>query len=63
MRGYLESELPQRLVAEFFAAGKAVGAICRGVVLAARATDPGTGRSVLHGRRTTALTWALEKDG
>lgn len=63
MREYLESELLQRLVAAFFAAKKPVGAICHGVVLAARSTDPGTGRSVLYGRRTTALTWALEKAG
>jgi hypothetical protein len=27
----------------------------------ARTTDPDTGRSVLHGRKTTALTWALER--
>jgi hypothetical protein len=31
------------------------------VLLAARSIDPATGRSVLHGRRTTALTWALER--
>ena len=29
--------------------------------MAARAVDPVTERSVLHGRRTTALTWALER--
>ena len=29
--------------------------------LLARSLDPATGRSVLHGRRTTALTWELEK--
>ncbi|MFN2427695.1 MAG: type 1 glutamine amidotransferase domain-containing protein [Candidatus Binatia bacterium] len=63
MREYLESDRLQRLVAEFFAAGKPVGAICHGVVLAARSVDPASGRSVLHGRRTTALTWALEKAG
>jgi putative intracellular protease/amidase len=63
MREYLESEVLQRLVAAFFSAGKPVGAICHGVVLAARSTDPATGRSVLYGRKTTALTWALEKAG
>lgn len=63
MREYLESGLLQRLVVAFFAAGKPVGAICHGVVLAARSIDPATGRSVLDGRRTTALTWALEKAG
>jgi protease I len=38
-----------------------VGAICHGVLLAARAL--GAGRSVLRGRRTTALTRTLELSG
>src|SRR3546814_5997737 len=33
----------------------------RGVVLAARSISRRSGRSVLHGRRTTALTWSLER--
>ncbi|MFD3330784.1 hypothetical protein ACFWW8_37205, partial [Streptomyces sp. NPDC058701] len=37
-----------------------VAAVCHGVLLAAQAKDPGTGRSVLHGRRATALTSLLE---
>jgi len=61
MREYLESELLQRVVAEFFEAGKPVAAICHGVVLAARSISPRTGKSVLHGRKTTALTWEFEK--
>jgi len=61
MRPYLESELLQALVVESFRRGLPVAAICHGVLLAARSTDPGTGRSVLHGRRTTALTWTLER--
>ena len=61
MRDYLESETLQRVVAAFFDAGKPVAAICHGVVLAARSVSPRTGRSVLHGRKTTALTWKLEK--
>ena len=61
MREYLESPLLQRLVAEFFDEGKPVGAICHGAVLAARSVSPKTGRSVLHGRKTTALTWKLER--
>jgi putative intracellular protease/amidase len=63
MREYLESDRLQNLVVEFFKAGKPVGAICHGVVLAARSIDPRTGLSVLHGRKTTALTWALERSG
>lgn len=60
VREYLESESLQRVVAAFFAANKPMAAICHGVVLAARSRGV-DGRSVLHGRRTTALTWALEK--
>jgi putative intracellular protease/amidase len=60
VREYLESPLLQTTVAAFFAADKPVAAICHGVVLAARSKGA-DGRSVLHGRRTTALTWALEK--
>jgi putative intracellular protease/amidase len=61
MREYLESGILQRIVATFFDAGKPVAAICHGVVLAARSISPRSGRSVLHGRRTTALTWPLER--
>ncbi len=61
MREYLESPLLQAAVVQAFAADRPVGAICHGVLLAARSIDPATGRSVLHGRRTTALTWALER--
>ncbi|WP_267226649.1 DJ-1/PfpI family protein [Dyella silvae] len=60
VRIYLESTLLQNAVAAFFAADKPVAAICHGVVLAARSRGA-NGRSVLHGRRTTGLTWALEK--
>src|SRR6201996_2541639 len=60
MRGYLESEILQRHVVEFFDAEKPVAAICHGVLLAARSISPRTGRSVLYGYKTTALTWALE---
>jgi len=61
MRTYLESETLQRFVGAFFDSGKPVGAICHGVVLAARSVVPSTGRNALYGRRTTALTWALER--
>lgn len=62
MREYLESRDLQKRVTEFFAAGLPVAAICHGVLLAARSRGP-DGRSVLFGRRTTALTWALERAG
>ena len=38
-----------------------MAAICHGVLLAARSGTAYGGRSVLFGRRTTALTWALER--
>ena len=63
MREYLESNVLQRLVAQFFEAGLPVAAICHGVLLAARSGTADGGRSVLFGRRTTALTWALERKG
>ncbi len=61
MRAYLESETLQRLVVSFFEAERPVAAICHGVLLAARSISKRTGRSVLYGYRTTALTWALER--
>lgn len=67
MRPYLESRTLQAFVAGFFesvdAQGqhKPVAAICHGVLLAARSVSPTTGKSVLYGRKTTALTWKLER--
>jgi putative intracellular protease/amidase len=61
MRQYLEDPLLQRFVADFFDSGKPVAAICHGVVLAARSISSRTGKSALYGRKTTALTWTLEK--
>jgi putative intracellular protease/amidase len=60
MRDYLESKTLQRHVADFFEAQKPVATICHGVLLAARSRSARTAYSVLHGYRTTALTWALE---
>ena len=61
MREYLESPQLMNVVRDFFAAGKPVAAVCHGVLLAARTIDPATGRSVLYGRKTTALTWSFER--
>jgi putative intracellular protease/amidase len=61
MRPYLESPEVQRMAVDSFRAERPVGAICHGVLVAARAIDPVTERSVLYGRQTTALTWALER--
>jgi putative intracellular protease/amidase len=61
MRRYLESPLLQDLVVSGFRRQMPVAAVCHGVLLVARSVDPATGRSVLHGRQTTALTWSLEQ--
>jgi putative intracellular protease/amidase len=61
MRSYIDSDALHRLVVDAFARKLKVAAICHGVLLAARSVDPSTGRSVLYGHRTTALTWALER--
>lgn len=65
MKEYLESSQLQKIVSEFFKSDKAVGAICHGVVLAGR-SNLENGKSVLHGKKTTALlntqelsAWAL----
>lgn len=67
VKSYLGSETLQGFVADFFDAQdaqgqhKPVAAICHGVVLAARSISKTTQRSVLYGRKTTALTWKLEQ--
>jgi protease I len=59
MKEYLESHVLQGLVTAMFAHDKPVGAICHGVLLAVRSLGP-DGRSVLHGRQTTALLRSQE---
>ena len=48
-------------MADFWATGRPVGAICHGVLVLARTLDPATGRSVLHDRRTTCLPKYMER--
>jgi putative intracellular protease/amidase len=60
MTAYLESERLASFVADFFDADKPVGAICHGVVVAARAQSKKTGESALYGHKTTSLTWQQE---
>jgi putative intracellular protease/amidase len=60
MRQYLGSEVVQRLTAAFFATDKPIAAICHGVLVAARAKQE-SGRSVLHGLRTTCLPKYMER--
>src|SRR5689334_12717934 len=61
MRQYLGSAELQAKVAEFWALERPVGAICHGVLVLARATDPATGRRLLAGRRTTCLPKYMER--
>ncbi|MBL4789412.1 MAG: DJ-1/PfpI family protein [Kordiimonadaceae bacterium] len=61
VREYLESEVLQLFVATFFSMKKPVGAICHGVVLMARCISTETGKSILHGYKTTALLEKQEK--
>jgi putative intracellular protease/amidase len=60
MRSLLESEQAKRIALHFFKANKPVAAVCHGVLLLARTLDPDTGRSVLHGRKVTALLKNME---
>ncbi len=59
MKSYLESEILQQKVAKYFSQEKPLGAICHGVVLAARSKTE-NGKSVLHQRRVTALPKWME---
>lgn len=58
---YLESRELRTAIVDFFARDLPVGAICHGVVAACRAIDPTTGKSVLYGRKTTALLKRQER--
>lgn len=58
MKEYLESTTLQKVVVDFFSSNKIVGAICHGVVLAARSKN--NGESVLKNRKTTALLKSQE---
>ncbi|HTJ41942.1 MAG TPA: type 1 glutamine amidotransferase domain-containing protein [Kofleriaceae bacterium] len=54
MKQYLGSEALHRFVADFWATGRPVGAICHGVLVLARA-------GVLSGKRTTCLPKYMER--
>jgi len=61
MRQYLDSAMLQEKVAAFARLDRPLGAICHGTVLLARSRDAATGRSVLHGHRTTCLPKYMER--
>lgn len=60
MKTYLESAELQSYVGHYFKTGKPLGAICHGNIVLARSRDPGTDRSILYGRRVTALPAMME---
>ncbi len=60
MKVYLESALVQATVVEMARENKPIGAICHGVLVAARSRTA-TGKSVLFGRKVTALTKMQER--
>ena len=60
VKEYLESDILQGLVSDFFSHNKPIAAICHGVVLAARSKNKQTGKSVLYNYRTTALLKSQE---
>jgi putative intracellular protease/amidase len=62
-RQYLGSVRLQEHVASFFELERPTGAICHGVLVAARSIDRRTGHSVLYERTTTSLTKYQELGG
>ena len=60
VKEYLESDVLQQLVVDFFVSQKPVGAICHGVVLAARSINATTGKSVICHFKTTCLLKSQE---
>jgi putative intracellular protease/amidase len=61
MKQYLDAKDVQRLTVEMWNLGRPVAAICHGVLVMARAIDPATRKSVLHGRRSTCLPKYMER--
>lgn len=55
MKPYLESEILQGKVREFFDFKKPVGAICHGTIVLARTKDLSTNKSVISDYKTTSL--------
>ena len=55
VKDYLESDVLQKIVAQFFFEKKVIGAICHGLVLAARSISISTKRSVIYDYKLTSL--------
>lgn len=67
IKPYLEDKTLATFVADFFdhqdaqGSHKPIAAVCHGVLVAARAISSKNGKSCLYGKKTTGLTWQLEK--
>ncbi|NEW09238.1 thiamine biosynthesis protein ThiJ [Paenibacillus sp. SYP-B3998] len=61
MKPYLESQILQQRMLDFWKLDKPVGAICHGTIVLARTIDPQTGQSIIFGKKLTGLTKTLEK--
>ncbi|MGK0389907.1 MAG: protease I [Maribacter sp.] len=60
VKEYLESKILQNLVVDFFTKMKPVGAICHGLILAARSINPSTDKSVIYDYKVTSLLESQE---
>lgn len=60
MKQYLESRLLQAVALDFVRKQKPIAAICHGVIVLSRSLDPRTGKSIIYGKKATALTKVLE---
>jgi len=60
MKTLLESSQAQQVIVDAFDKNLPVASVCHGVLLLARSINSETGRSVLHGRKTTALPKSME---
>jgi len=55
VKEYLESDILQKLVVEFFSDNKPVAAVCHGVLIPTRSIDPQTQQSVIYDYKCTGL--------
>ncbi|MBI3073914.1 MAG: DJ-1/PfpI family protein [Deltaproteobacteria bacterium] len=62
MKQYLESRVLQSKVAAFWTLDRPIAAICHGVLVLARTSDPNTGKSVIAGSQTTCLPKYMERN-
>ncbi|MFN8578773.1 MAG: type 1 glutamine amidotransferase domain-containing protein [Candidatus Sericytochromatia bacterium] len=60
MRQYLESKILQEKVLEFFNRKKIIGSICHGPIVLSRTINPENNKSIIYGKKLTALTKQLE---